>query len=181
MRCSSCESWLDSYVEATLEPLRAGAVAAHLQSCAACEALHRRLRVVDALLMTAHAAELDGDFTIRVMTEIRTLPAPQPQRRPLLPLAAFYLVAAWIAAAAAFVLVRPGTPLRVCAVARATGGLLAALQQGVHALWPIAPVALPVVVSVLTIDVLLFAAVVVFYRRVRPRLRAYLTVPAEAQ
>ncbi len=55
-----------------------------------------------------------------------------------------------------------------------------AVAQGSHAIWPIAPFALPAVVSVLVVDVLLFAAVFVFYRRVRPRLRAYLAAPVEA-
>ncbi|MBV8280867.1 MAG: zf-HC2 domain-containing protein, partial [Candidatus Eremiobacteraeota bacterium] len=52
MRCSSCESLLDAFVDAALEPGRAAAVAAHLESCRSCETLHRRLRVVDGLLMT---------------------------------------------------------------------------------------------------------------------------------
>ena len=180
MRCSSCEPLLDAFVETTLEPRRTSAVAAHLRDCAACEALHRRLRVVDALLMTVHSTPLGCDFTADVMAAIRTLPTPEAPRKAILPLAAFYLVAAWIVAAAAVVLVRPGAGSSVSGVARAAAGLIEAVQQGVHALWPIAPVALSVVVSVLAIDALLLAAVVLFYRRVRPRLTAYLTAPAEA-
>ncbi len=180
MRCSSCESVLASFVEATLEPARAQVVAAHLRDCASCEALHGRLRIVDALLMTARPADLREDFTANVMLRVRALPPPQVPRKPFLPLAAFYLVAAWIATVAVFAVLRPGAPVQANALARAAGGVLHALGQGTHALWPIAPVALSVVISVLAIDALLFAAVVVFYRRVRPALTAYLTAPAEA-
>ncbi len=169
---------LAAYIEATLDPARAAAVATHLRDCNACEALHRRVRVVDALLMTAGSPDLHEDFTRRVMLAVRELPAPQLPRKPFWPLAAFYLVAAWIAAAAAIALARPTNPAGANAFARLAGGLLHALGQGAHALWPVAPVALSVVVGILAIDALLFAAVVVFYRRVRPRLTAYLAAEA---
>ncbi len=58
MRCSWCEPLLDAYVEGTLDAAQTGAMAAHLRTCTACDAAHRRLRVVDALLMTARAPEL---------------------------------------------------------------------------------------------------------------------------
>ena len=61
--------------------------------------------------MTACAPTLRDDFTEHVMSAVRLLPAPAPLRKPLLPLAAFYLVAAWIVAAAAIVLLRPTLPL----------------------------------------------------------------------
>ncbi len=178
MRCSSCESVLASFVEATLEPARAHAVAVHLRDCATCEALHRRLRIVDALLMTARPPDLREDFTANVMLAVRALPPPQLPSKPFLPLAAFYLVAAWIATVAVFAVLRPGAPVQANAFARVVGGFVHALGQGMHALWPIAPVALSVVIGVLAIDALLFAVVVVFYRRVRPRLTAYLTAEA---
>jgi anti-sigma factor RsiW len=171
---------LDGFVEATLETQRAREVALHLHECSACEELHRRLRVVDALLMTARTPDLQGDFTSRVMFAVRVLPAPQPLRKPFLPLAAFYLVAAWIVTAAALALLRPGAPMSAGAFARLAGNVVQALGQGTHALWPVAPVAFSVVLSVLTVDALLFGAVFVFYRRVRPRLTAYLTATAEA-
>ncbi len=178
MRCSWCEPLLDAYVEGTLDAAQTGAMAAHLRECKACDAAHRRLRVVDALLMTARAPELRKDFTEHVMTAVRLLPAPAPLRKPLLPLAAFYLVAAWIVTGATLVFLRPNLPLG--AVAGALQSAARAVAQGSHAIWPIAPFALPAVVSVLVVDVLLFAAVFVFYRRVRPRLRAYLAAPVEA-
>ena len=178
MRCSWCEPLLDAYVDGSLDAARGGAVSAHLSACAACDATHRRLRVVDGLLMTARASELRADFTEHVMSAVRLLPAPAPLRKPLLPLAAFYLVAAWIVAGAALVFLRPSLHLGGIADAVASAGR--AVAQGSHALWPIAPFALPAVVSVLVVDVLLFAAVFVFYRRVRPRLNAYLATPVEA-
>ena len=178
MRCSWCEPLLDAYVDGALDPARIRAVTAHLHACPACDATHRRLRVVDGLLMTACAPTLRDDFTEHVMSAVRLLPAPAPLRKPLLPLAAFYLVAAWIVTAAAIVLLRPTLPLG--ALAGAAQSTARAIAQGSHALWPIAPLALPAIVSVLVIDVLLFAAVVVFYRRVRPRLTAYLAAPVEA-
>jgi anti-sigma factor RsiW len=170
---------LDPYVDAALEPARVHSVAAHLRSCAACEALHQRLRVVDGLLMTARVPGLDDDFAAHVMAEVRLLPRPQPQRKPLLPLAAFYLVTAWIVTVTALAFARPHVAIGGSLSASASS-VVHAVAQGTHALWPIAPIAIPAVVSVLTVDVLLFAAVVFFYRRVRPRLTAYITAPVEA-
>lgn len=174
MRCSSCETLLDQYVDASLEPARAAAVARHLCGCAACEELHRRLRVVDGLLATARSAELTPDFTFDVMTRLRAMPLPAAPKRSLLPLAVFYLVAAWILAGSALALAWPGTPFQLRALAQAVSGPLAALQHATQTFLPLEPIALSVVISVLSIDVLLFAALVVFYRSVRPRLTAYL-------
>ncbi len=181
MRCSSCETLLDRFVEASLETGRAGAVAAHLRDCTACEDLHRRLRVVDGLLTTVHGPDLQTDFTFNVMTQVRAMPEPASPRRPLLPLAAFYLVAAWIFVGAALAFVWPGAPAGVRMLGRLAGDTMAALGQTTHALAPVTPLALSVVVSVLSIDVLLFAALIVFYRTVRPRLTAYLAVTAETR
>lgn len=181
MRCSSCEPLLDQYVETTLEPARAGAVAAHLRSCAACEDLHRRLRIVDGLLATVRIPDLERDFTADLMARVRELPAPALPRRPLLPLAAFYLVAAWIVVGTALAVFWPGAPAGARALGRVVADSLATLGQSTHALWPVAPLALSVVVSVLSIDVLLFAALIVFYRSVRPRLTAYLAATVEAR
>ena len=178
MRCSWCEPLLDEYVDGALDPARTAAVTVHLRACPACDTMHLRMRVVDGLLMTARAPALRDDFTERVMSAARLLPAPAPLRKPLLPLAAFYLVAAWIVTAATLALLRPTLPLG--ALAGAAQSAARAVAQGSHALWPIAPFALPAIVSVLVIDVLLFAAVAVFYRRVRPRLTAYLAAPVEA-
>jgi hypothetical protein len=145
----------------------------------ACETLHRRLRVVDGLLMTARVPGLHDDFTAHVMAAVSALPQPAPQRKPLLPLAAFYLVAAWIVTVAVVALVRPHVPVGSGAV-RGMASIAQAVAQGAHALWPFAPIAVPAIVIVLAVDVMLFAALVFFYRRIRPRLTAYLSVPVEA-
>jgi hypothetical protein len=181
VRCSSCELLLDEFVEATLDRARAIAVGAHLRGCTACEALHRRLRIVDALLTTARGPDLHPEFTPGLMAHVRVLPAPAISHRPLLALAAFYLVAAWIFVGAALSFAGPRAPAVAREGARLAGGILATLGQGAHALWPMTPVALSVVVGVLSIDVLLFAAVVVFYRTVRPQLAARLAVNAEVR
>ena len=178
MRCSWCEPLLDQYVDAGLEPARTAAVALHLRGCSACEALHRRLRIVDALLATARTPALDADFTHDVMARVRAMPFPALPRRHWLPLAAFYLVAAWIAAGAVYALALPGALPQTHALAHALAGSLAALAHATRALVPVEPVALSVVLTVLAIDALLFVAVAAFYRRVRPRLTAYLASEA---
>lgn len=174
MRCFSCETLLDEYVDAGLEPARAAAVTVHLRDCTACEALHRRLRIVDALLTTARTPALAADFTFDVMQRVRAMAPPALPKRHWLPLAAFYLVAAWIVAGAVYALALPGALPQTHAFAQTLTGSLAALAHGTRALVPVEPVALSLVLTVLAIDALLFVAVAVFYRRVRPRLTAYL-------
>ncbi|HVA34167.1 MAG TPA: zf-HC2 domain-containing protein [Candidatus Baltobacteraceae bacterium] len=178
MRCSWCEAYLDEFVEGTLSPMRMRAVAAHLQRCPSCEALHRRLRIVDALLATADKAALTPGFTTGVMQQVRSMPPPRLARKMLLPLAAFYLVAAWIAVAAAAAWIRPGlAPGAAGLLAIASSGMRA-VAHGAQALWPIAPLAVTLVAIVLSIDAILLAVLIVFYRSVHPRLLAHLvTVP----
>lgn len=175
MRCSSCEALLDWYVEGDLSPARTAAVAAHLQSCTACERLHRRLRVVDGLLATVRPVALDGDFTFDVMARVRELPLPALPKRSWLPLAAFYLIAAWIVVAAAMVPAWGTAPMHAAPLLHGFGETMSVLARGARALIPAEPLALAFVLALLAVDALLFAAVVVFYRRVRPRLTAYLT------
>lgn len=180
MRCFWCEALLDQYVGADLEGARTAAVALHLHECIACEALHRHLRIVDALLATARTPALNADFTRDVMLQVRTMAPPASPRRQWLPLAAFYLVAAWIVAGAIYALAQPGAFPQTHALAQNAAGALAALAHGTRALVPVEPIALSVVLTVLAIDALLFAAVVAFYRRVRPRLTAYLASEARS-
>src|SRR5581483_9747252 len=106
------------------DPARAAAIAAHVRSCPACDAAHRRLRVVDALLMTVRSPELRPDFTDHVMAAGRLMPAPAPLHNPVLPLAAFYLVTAWIVTGAAMAFLRPQFPL---------GAVAASLQRAAQA------------------------------------------------
>ena len=56
MNCRDVESWLPSYVDG-LEPSRAAAIAAHLETCAACRQLSHEQSVARAVLR-ARAAEL---------------------------------------------------------------------------------------------------------------------------
>lgn len=180
MRCSSCETLLDEFVDGTLAPPRAAAVAAHLRTCLPCQDLHQRLRIVDGLLATARAPELPRDFTFDVMVAIRTLPAPAVARRPLLVYAGLYLAAAWIVVAAAFAFLRPSIANALRELSHAAGNTAGLLAQGAHALLPVTPIALPLIVTVLCVDAMLFAIVIVFYRAVRPRLHAHLAaVPVE--
>lgn len=178
MRCSWYEALLDEYVGAGLEPARSASVALHLRDCAACEELHRRLRIVDALLATARAPAVHADFTYDVMQQVRSMPPPALPKRHWLPLAAFYLVAAWIVAGAVYAFALPGALPHTPAFAHGLTSSLAALAHGTRALVPIEPVALSVVLSVLAVDALLFVALAAFYRRVRPRLTAYLAAEA---
>jgi anti-sigma factor RsiW len=180
MRCSWCESRLDEYVDATLSPVQMRAMYVHLQSCPDCEALHRRVRVVDGLLHTTRAIQLDGDFTSLVMTQIEVLPTPRVPRQSLWLFGAFYLVCAWALVAAAMLALRPGT-FAAAGLAFNGVGALRALMQGAHALWPIAPLAVFLVAGALSVDALLLTAIVLFYRTLRPRLAAALAARAEVQ
>ncbi len=177
MGCSSCETFLDRYVDGDLEPRRAAWVARHLQQCAECELLHRRLRVVDALLETVRPFELHGEFTPSVMAGVLGLPLPAAARRPWPILLAAYLFAGWIALAGAFFELR-ATGVGA-GITHAFGRFLAALGPVAHSLSPVTPYAVSAVVLVLTVDVLLFALLAVYYRRLGPQL-AFRLATAEA-
>jgi anti-sigma factor RsiW len=167
--CSSCEAYLDRYVDGDLEPRRAAWVAQHLQQCAECERLHRRLRIVDALLETVRPFELDDDFTPSVMTTVFSLPLPAAARRPWPILIAAYLFAGWIVLAGAFFELRAHAAVGT-GIAHAVTKFFGALGPIAHSLSPVTPYAVSAVVLVLTIDVLLFALVALYYRRLAPHL-----------
>ncbi|HTX58117.1 MAG TPA: zf-HC2 domain-containing protein [Verrucomicrobiae bacterium] len=181
MRCSSCEILLDRYVEGTLSPARMLAVRAHLERCPACQALHRELRVVDGLLATMRPVQLAPNFTFAVMAEARALPAPLRRNGAIWPAVAIYLTLVWAAAALA-ALAGAGSSFgrQLGAGWHSLGGILGALAGAAHAIGPIAPIAAGVVVAVLAADALLVAAVVLFYRLVRPQLAARLAASREA-
>ena len=172
MRCSLCEGLLDEYVDATLPNARMRAIAAHLQDCESCEALHRRLRIVDGLLHTRSMIDVAPDFTKAVMQKVAAMPAPRAPRRSIARLAFYYLVAAWVALGLAFAFINGAAPRVAHVLTSVANAGWQALVHGVHALGPVAPVALPVGVGVLFVDALLIALAVVFYRVVRPRLTA---------
>jgi anti-sigma factor RsiW len=172
VRCSSCEPLLDEYVDATLSNKQMHAIAAHLHECEACEAMHRRLRIVDGLLHTRAMIDVPSDFTDGVMAQIRALPVPHAPRRSLGRLALYYLVAAWAALGLTFAFYNGAASRFAHVLGSIADAGWQALVHGVHALGPVAPVAVPVGVGVLFVDALLIAATVVFYRVVRPRLAA---------
>jgi anti-sigma factor RsiW len=173
VRCSWCESLLDEYVEATLPPRRMLAVAAHLRECPECESLHRRLRIVDGLLHTRKMLDVEPQFSKGVMAQVRTMPVPHAPRRAIWIIALFYLICAWVSVlTVAFVW--PHAHVASGAVANAGSSAWQAITHGVHALSPVAPIAVSLVVGVLLIDALLLAAIYIFYRTIRPRLNDHL-------
>jgi anti-sigma factor RsiW len=170
---------LDQYVEATLPPRQMLAVAGHLQACPACEALHRRLRIVDGLLHTRTMLDLEPGFSRTVMAQVRTMPVPRVHRRAVWMIALFYLICAW-AAALTVMFAWPRAHLATGALASTASSLWAAIAHGVHALWPVTPLAFVFVLGMLSIDAVLLAAIYVFYRTVRPRLAEHLAATESA-
>ena len=177
MRCSSCETLLDRYVEATLPPRQMAAVSAHLKTCRSCADLVNELRVVDALMATTKSADLPVNFTFAVMAEARTMPVAVERRLSVWSLLIFYLVAAWIALSGAYALLGPRSAYVAHALETALSGaanLFAAVTGIAHGVGPGAPVVVGVVSFVLFIDALLAGAFIYFHRSVRPRLAAVL-------
>jgi len=180
VRCSSCESHLSQYIERTLPPLRARAVATHLRTCEACEALHRRLRNVDGLLHTASTFDLHDEFTKTIMAHVSELPPTRPRRRLWLPAAGMYLVCAWIVLALAYAFMGPDQRYESGALLAAVGPALTPVALAIRSFWPIAPIAVPIVVAILIVDAALLAAIFLFYRAIRPRLVAAVTTRESA-
>ncbi len=174
MACSSCESLLDRYVDGDLDPRQTAWVVRHLDGCASCERLHRRLRTVDALLETIGPVELAPDFTFDVMGRIRELPAPAIAVRPWWILLATYLLAGWAVLGAAILELRSGAAAGTAGAMHAVQNALGAVGSVAHSLSTVTPFAVSAVVLMLAIDVLLFAIVAVYYRRLVPRLAAHL-------
>jgi anti-sigma factor RsiW len=171
--CSSCENWLSHYVEGELEPRRAAWMARHLESCPSCEQLHRRLRVVDALLETVRPIELHNEFSSSVMAAILELPIAAAPRRAWPFFLTGYLIAGWLVLAAAFVDFRSRAGV-FTGIAHGFERLVAALGPVSHSISSVTPWAIAAVVLMLAIDVLLFALIAVYYRRVAPRLAVHL-------
>ncbi len=174
MRCSWCEPVLDAYLEATLSPRKMRGVAEHLRGCDSCAALLAELRVVDALLATAQwRAEVPADFTVAVVAAARMTPQhARPRALPWLPLA-IYLVVAWALAAAVQLQGRYANGFFSAFDARARDAA-AALGAALHVFAPVTPFAAAAVTAVLAVDLVLLAALIFGYRRVRPLLAFHL-------
>jgi anti-sigma factor RsiW len=172
--CSSCEAFLDRYVDGDLDQRQTARVARHLAGCPSCERLHRRLRTVDALLETIGTAELSPDFTFDVMGRIRELPAPAIAARPWWILLTMYLLVGWAALGVAMLELRTGATASAGGAVHAVVNALGAVGSVAHSLSTVTPFAISAVVLMLAIDVLLFAIVAVYYRKLVPRLAAHL-------
>ena len=177
MRCSSCEVLLDRYVEGTLTPKQMRHVGEHLKTCASCSSLVTELRVVDALLATTPAPDLAPNFTFAVMAEVRSAQVPQQRTHSIWAVLTFYLIAAWLACGAGFMVFGE----RIAGVASVTGSLRTGLAHSIgavsgtaHALGPATPAVVGFVTGILALDVMLIAAIVLFHRTIRPRLSARL-------
>ena len=170
---------LDRYVEGTLPPKRMIAVSRHLQSCLTCASLVTELRVVDALLSTTNTVELAPNFTFAVMAEVRSMPAATTRQLSIWALLSFYTVGAWIALIAAMLTFAPHLGAFSAVALRARASIadgFSAIAGTAHAFGPTTPFLTAFVVAVLAIDVALAAAIILFYRNVRPRLAAQLAV-----
>lgn len=175
MRCSSCEPLLAAYLESALRRRRALEVGAHLRECHSCESLLAELKVIDALLVTARPpGTVAGDFTATVVSATHATPARAPGRPKLLIPLVLYLAAAW-AAAALFALRADHLPQIGAALLSSQVRNLAGLGEAARALAPAAPVVAAAVTAVLTLDLLLLAALLFGYRRMRPLLATYLS------
>jgi anti-sigma factor RsiW len=173
VRCSLCEPLLDAYLEGTLRPRQARAVAVHLRGCSVCAALLQELRVVDALLTTARPPRVQADITDAVVSATATSAPREPRQVPLWLALLLYLATAWALAAIAIFRFHDLSQLAGAALAFAHRDLTA-LGAAVHALAPETPVAAAAVTTVLLIDLLLVGATFYGYRRLRPMLATYL-------
>lgn len=173
MRCSSCEPLLDAYLEAALRRRQLREVVLHLQSCRDCASLMEELRIVDALLTTAHSPGVDSNFTAAVVSATREAQPHAPRRLPFwLPLLA-YLGIAWGLVAA--VALRSHDTARVLSeLSGSTRSGAAAIAAALRAVAPASVTAAAAVTVVLLVDLFLVAVIFFGYRRLRPMLAVYL-------
>ncbi len=172
MRCSSCEILLDRYVEGTLPAATMKAVGGHLQACTSCSRLLAELRVVDALLATTAPHELAPNFTFAVMAEVRNAPAVAHRPAPVWGVLALYLCATWIALCA-FAMIAGRAPWLAALWSALRGGATNAFEAiagAAHGVAPAGPMVVAVVCVALFLDAMLAAAIITYYRAIRPRL-----------
>ena len=179
MHCSWCEMQLERYVERSLSPRGMYTVAKHLRGCRACRELLREARMVDALLDTMHVEDsLAINFTFAVMAEVRTITPVRPSKaKPWLWTLAFIgtfwlIFGVWFATIGAHD-ARALSTVHTFVTALASAGNT--VLAPIHSLTQIAPFALAGGIAILLLDGALLVALLLFYRYVRPRLRARLS------
>ncbi len=96
MPCSSFEPLLAPYVDGALSAPDWVRLSAHLERCGSCSGLLDELRVIDAMLVTARPVDPAPNFTVRVMAELGSLPAPRVRRASMLGVVTAYLIFAWL-------------------------------------------------------------------------------------
>ena len=184
MRCSSCSSLLDRYLEGSLSTPELLQITAHLGTCDACTGILEELKVVDGLLATIRTPEPAANFTFAVMAEIRTMPQPAASRISIAALLGSYVVVAWVIIA---------IWLRLAGITAQTafGNLSSALSQLGSSLHVVttgamnsfghgAPLVTTFVLGVLALDFAVAAGVIIIYSIVRPRLAAHLAMNRRA-
>lgn len=180
MRCSSCSSLLDRYLEGSLSTPQLLQITAHLGTCAGCAVILEELKVVDGLLATIHTPEPAPNFTFAVMAEVRTMPRPAVSRLNVAALLGTYVVVAW--AIIAIWLHIAGITAQT-ALAN-TASAFSQLGIGVHLITTGAmnsfghgaPLVTTFVLGVLALDLAVATGVVIVYGVVRPRLAAHLAL-----
>jgi len=183
MRCSSCNSLFDHYLEGSLSTPQLLQISAHLDTCAKCPDILEELKVVDGLLATVSAPEPVPNFTFAVMAEIRTMPQPASSRYNVATLLGGYVIIAW-AIIAIWLRV---TGITVQTVLSNTAAAMGQFNSGVHHITTGAmnsfghgaPLVTTFVLSVLTLDLAVAAGVIIVYTIVRPRLASHLAMSRE--
>ena len=176
MRCSSFEPLLDDFIDGKL-PLETHArVAAHVESCASCNALLTELRVIDALLLQPRRLEPAANFAFAVMAEVRVLPLPHASRVPPLAVLSAYLAFAWSAIGLFFILGKSSASAALGFVTSALSGAAAnfgALAESTSRM--LSPQSFQLSAAMTTIlgfDIVAVLLALVAFNLLRPRLAA---------
>lgn len=181
MRCSSFEALLAGFADGSLPARQATRVAAHLRECSDCRDLLTELKVVDGMLATTPASELPLNFTFAVMAEVRYLRVPPPRRRaPLWAAIAAYVLAAWCLAGLAFYYYgSPNAKAPILQWLHGTSATWLGAGNAVASAWHPDGISAWLLAAafaiVLIADALALAAILVFYRRLRPQLVAQIS------
>ena len=185
MRCSSCRKLLDAYVEGTVSTRQMIAISAHIRSCPSCAAILEELRTVDGLLATMKPPEPAINFSFAVMAEVRSMPAPRPQRLNTFAFIGGYLVIAWLIIAGWLRLENIDYRFAASSLWQYSGSAFAAIDHSTGALMrsfgsgtAIAPA---FVAAVLALDIAVLGGILLLYGVVRPRLAAHLASSSEGR